>query len=96
MRVLTADAPRRPLIAVIALLIVMLLYFKRESHAPFYATALLLVLNQLFSRHRWGWSDAVAFLEAFPAFEGHTALHSERDLANVVAKEIGGRARAAS
>jgi TRAP transporter 4TM/12TM fusion protein len=27
---------------VIALLIVMLLYFKRESHAPFYATALLL------------------------------------------------------
>ena len=30
-------------IFVIALLIVMLLYFKRESHAPFYATALLLV-----------------------------------------------------
>src|SRR3569833_2925378 len=29
---------------VIALLIVMLLYFMRESHAPFYATALLLVL----------------------------------------------------
>ena len=35
---------------VIALLIVMLLHFKRESHAPFYATALLLVLNQLFSK----------------------------------------------
>ena len=28
----------------------MLLHFKRESHAPFYATALLLVLNQLFSQ----------------------------------------------
>lgn len=39
---------------VIVLLIVMLLYFKRESHAPFYATALLLVLNQLFSKDtRW-------------------------------------------
>ena len=35
---------------VIVLLIVMLLHFKRESHAPFYATALLLVLNQLFSK----------------------------------------------
>src|SRR3954467_12016691 len=41
-------------IFVIALLVVMLLYFKRESHAPFYATALLLVLNQLFSKEtRW-------------------------------------------
>ena len=39
---------------VIALLVVMLLHFKRESHAPFYATALLLVLNQLFSKDtRW-------------------------------------------
>ncbi len=36
----------------IALLIVMLLHFKRESHAPFYATALLLVLNQLFSKDK--------------------------------------------
>ena len=33
-----------------SLLVVMLLHFKRESHAPFYATALLLVLNQLFSK----------------------------------------------
>ena len=31
---------------VVGLLVLMLLYFKRESHAPFYATALLLVLNQ--------------------------------------------------
>lgn len=49
---------------VIALLIVMLLYFKRESHAPFYATALLLVLNQLFSKDtRWNLRTIVNFLE---------------------------------
>src|SRR5260370_11208670 len=49
---------------VIALLIVMLLHFKRESHAPFYATALLLVLNQLFSRvTRWTLSTINKFLE---------------------------------
>ena len=49
---------------VIALLVVMLLHFKRESHAPFYATALLLVLNQLFSKEkRWTLSTIVDFLE---------------------------------
>ena len=51
-------------IFVIALLIVMLLYFKRESHAPFYATALLLVLNQLFSKDtRWTLATINKFLE---------------------------------
>src|SRR5215210_4616574 len=51
-------------IFVIALLIVMLLYFKRESHAPFYATALLLVLNQLFSKDtRWTLATISKFLE---------------------------------
>jgi TRAP transporter 4TM/12TM fusion protein len=50
---------------VIALLIVMLLYFKRESHAPFYATVLLLILNQLFSEgSRWTWRTIPQFLEA--------------------------------
>jgi TRAP transporter 4TM/12TM fusion protein len=49
---------------VVALLIVMLLHFKRESHAPFYATALLLVLNQLFSKgNRWTFQTVAAFLE---------------------------------
>ena len=49
---------------VIALLIIMLLYFKRESHAPFYATALLLVLNQLFSKEtRWTAATISRFLE---------------------------------
>jgi len=51
-------------IFVIALLIVMLLHFKRESHAPFYATALLLVLNQLFSRDtRWTAATIGKFFE---------------------------------
>src|SRR5437588_10005219 len=50
-------------IFVIALLIVMLLHFKRESHAPFYATALLLVLNQLFSKDtRWTLATIGKFL----------------------------------
>lgn len=49
---------------VIVLLIVMLLHFKRESHAPFYATGLLLVLNQLFSKEkRWTLTSIVDFLE---------------------------------
>ena len=49
---------------VVALLVVMLLHFKRESHAPFYATALLLVLNQLFSKdQRWTLRTIVKFLE---------------------------------
>ncbi len=49
---------------VIVVLIVMLLHFKRESHAPFYASALLLVLNQLFSKDtRWTFKKLVDFLE---------------------------------
>jgi len=48
---------------VIALLIFMLLVMKRESHAPFYATVLLLILNQLFNRDKWGWGTVTKFLE---------------------------------
>lgn len=48
---------------VIALLIFMLLVMKRESHAPFYATALLLVLNQLFNREKWNLGTISRFLE---------------------------------
>ena len=48
---------------VIALLIFMLLIMKRETHAPFYATVLLLVLNQLFNRDKWNWGTVVKFLE---------------------------------
>jgi len=48
---------------VIVLLIYMMLVMKRESHAPFYATLLLLVLNQLFNREKWGWGTVAGFLE---------------------------------
>jgi TRAP transporter 4TM/12TM fusion protein len=48
---------------VIVLLIFMMLVMKRESHAPFYATLLLLVLNQLFNSEKWGWGTLVRFLE---------------------------------
>ncbi len=51
-------------LAVFALLIWMLLYLKREAVAPYYATALLLVVNQLFPQNRWGWRDLVDFVGA--------------------------------
>jgi TRAP transporter 4TM/12TM fusion protein len=49
-------------IAVFVLLIVMLVGMQRESQAPFYATAALLVINQLVKTHRWDLSKAVAFV----------------------------------
>lgn len=48
---------------VIVLLIFMLLVMKRESHAPFYATVLLLILNQSFNSEKWGWGTVAKFLE---------------------------------
>jgi TRAP transporter 4TM/12TM fusion protein len=48
---------------VIALLIFMLLIMKRESHAPFYATLLLLALNQFFNREKWNRATVAKFLE---------------------------------
>ncbi len=48
---------------VVVLLIFMLLVMKRESHAPFYATVLLLILNQLFNRERWTLETLWKFLE---------------------------------
>ncbi len=50
-------------VLVIVLLIYMLLVMKRESHAPFFATLLLLALNQAFSRERWSWGTLMRFLE---------------------------------
>jgi TRAP transporter 4TM/12TM fusion protein len=52
---------------VVIMLIVMLLYFKRESHAPFYATALLLVLNQWEQPGKWKPINTVALLAAIAA-----------------------------
>jgi TRAP transporter 4TM/12TM fusion protein len=49
---------------VVVLLVYMMLVMKRESHAPFYATLLLLVLNQVFNRQKWGWDTVARFLES--------------------------------
>ena len=50
-------------VLVIALLIFMLLVMKRESHAPFWATLLLLVLNQTLNREKWTLATVAKFLE---------------------------------
>jgi TRAP transporter 4TM/12TM fusion protein len=68
---------------VIVLLIVMLLYFKRESHAPFYATALLLVLSQWAMPARWTWRNTANLLAALAAFVLMTAFGA--DLARAMA-----------
>lgn len=48
-----------------AILIYMLLYLRREALAPYYATPILIMLNQLFSKkHRWGWAEVGKFLES--------------------------------
>lgn len=52
---------------VVVVLIVMLLYFKRESHAPFYATALLLVINQWEQPGRWRKINTVNLVVAVAA-----------------------------
>jgi TRAP transporter 4TM/12TM fusion protein len=49
-------------IFVFALLIVMLMYMQREAQAPYYATALLLVINQASARHRWNLRKLMDFL----------------------------------
>ena len=48
---------------VVVLLVYMMLVMKRESHAPFYATLLLLALNQAFNREKWGRRTLARFLE---------------------------------
>jgi len=51
-------------VAVFALLIWLLVVMKREAHAPFYATALLLVINQANPRHRMDWAKFRDYLYA--------------------------------
>mgnify|MGYP005845150137 CR=1 FL=1 len=48
-----------PYIAVFAVLIYMMVAWRMETVAPFYATALLLVINQVLKRHRFTWASAV-------------------------------------
>ena len=51
-------------IAVFALLIFLLVYLRRESIAPFYATAVLIALNQIFPHNRWSRRGLLEFLVA--------------------------------
>ena len=51
-------------LAVFVLLVFMLVFLRRESHAPFYATALLLVINQFDKKHRMRWADFKHFIFA--------------------------------
>ncbi len=48
-----------------ALLTVMLLVLQREQYAPFYATAVLLVVNQIVSKtDRWGKKELLGFIDS--------------------------------
>ena len=49
-------------IFVLVMLIVMLLYMQREAQAPYYATATLLLINQISKRHRWNLARLMDFL----------------------------------
>jgi len=49
---------------VFAVLVWMLVYLQREAIAPYYATVLLLVINQILPRHRMTVKGFVAFIEA--------------------------------
>lgn len=51
-------------IAVFVLLIVMLVYLKQEVLAPFYATVMLICINQLFRHSRWGMKEFLDFIVA--------------------------------
>jgi TRAP transporter 4TM/12TM fusion protein len=47
-----------------ALLVYLLLFLRREMLAPFYATPVLLIINQLFSKNtRWGKKELLAFID---------------------------------
>ncbi|MDA0675932.1 MAG: TRAP transporter fused permease subunit [Proteobacteria bacterium] len=48
---------------VFVLLIVMLLYMQREAQAPYYATIMLLVINQISAKHRWNWKRFMDFVD---------------------------------
>jgi len=45
-------------------LILMLVFMKQEARAPFYATVLLLVLNQFNPRHRMDWAKFYKYVQA--------------------------------
>ncbi len=51
-------------IFVFVLLIWLLFFLRQEATAPFYATALLLVINQVLPYQRWGWQNVKGFFSA--------------------------------
>lgn len=51
-------------ILVFAVLVFFMVYETREALAPFYATALLLLINQILPRHRMNWARFIEFLAA--------------------------------
>ncbi|WP_417530107.1 TRAP transporter permease [Marinobacter lipolyticus] len=51
-------------IFVFVLLIWLLFFLRREATAPFYATALLLVINQVLPYQRWGWTEVKGFFSS--------------------------------
>ncbi|MEP4467385.1 TRAP transporter permease [Marinobacter alexandrii] len=51
-------------IFVFALLIWLLFFLRQEATAPFYATALLLVINQILPYQRWGWQQVKDFFSS--------------------------------
>ena len=52
---------------VILILVVMLLYFKRESHAPFYASVLLVILHQWSGPAKWRMANTLVLALAIAA-----------------------------
>ena len=51
-------------IFVFVMLILMLLYMQREAQAPYYATATLLIINQIVKIHRWNYDKLIHFVES--------------------------------
>ena len=49
---------------VFIMLILMLLYMQREAQAPYYATATLLIINQIVKIHRWNSKNFLHFIES--------------------------------
>lgn len=50
-------------ILVFVLLIIMLLYMQREAQAPYYASLLLIGINQFSKKHRWNWKRFGEFVQ---------------------------------
>ncbi len=49
-------------IAVFVVLVWLLVFLKQEAVAPFYATAILILINQIFPYSRWDWEDLKKFI----------------------------------